>query len=66
MAHMISMGGDTQTAIANGDIIKLKELLVAERDSVKDILVELLDPAAFHQKQGIVQALDAVISILPQ
>ncbi len=66
MAHMIQMGGDTQTAIANGDIMKLKELLVSERKQLQDLLEEMADPHTVRMTQGKLQILKGIIKILPQ
>ncbi len=66
MAMSIQMGGNTSISIQNGDMRKLRELLVAECKVHEDQLVELADPMTLRFTQGKVQSLRAIIEILPK
>lgn len=52
--------------INRGDILRLRKVLEKEAGKMRDLLVESSNPETFRFHQGVTQALEGVIRILPQ
>ena len=54
-----------QAKVANGDIKILKKVLEKERDAAMKNLLNQADSGTFRFYQGVAQAMESVIKILP-
>ena len=65
MTQILVTVGD-QERIANGDIKVLKEVLKKEHDTAMKNLLNQADSGTFRFYQGVAQAFESMIKILPQ